>query len=375
MLNVAKQRQNKKVHTLDEVEEDDEFIVDMVQACTTEKDEWIVPIEVTGAMLLKTETDPAQEPVLKFYDPEKSTRISADTSQYGLGAVLLQQHDKQWLPVAYASRALTSAQSRHGVPCEPFSDNGPQFSSCEFADFAKEWGFRHFTSSPNYPKSNGLAESPFKTVKTLMKKAKYRDDFQKDVLIYRSAPLQNGLSPAQMLMGRHIRSNLQVNEDLLMPKNAHKVREGKEGTKVTQKRLYDRTAKHRPSLKPGTMVHLRDVSTGTWRQQGQVEEEVTPRFYKIQTENGVSLRRNRTDLQLQPKGKDTAGHEKVQQDLTASIEPTMNGHGHTECGLTAGSASPADVRLSEFPKLWKDCLDLRDMFGHLRGSLRVAKKS
>lgn len=54
-----------------------------------------------------------QEPVLKFYDPDKSTGISADASQHGLGAVLLQQHDEQWLPVAYASRALTSAESRY----------------------------------------------------------------------------------------------------------------------------------------------------------------------------------------------------------------------------------------------------------------------
>lgn len=51
--------------------------------------------------------------MLKFYDLEKSIRISADVSQYGLGAVLLQQHDKQWLPVAYASRAFTSAETRY----------------------------------------------------------------------------------------------------------------------------------------------------------------------------------------------------------------------------------------------------------------------
>lgn len=54
-----------------------------------------------------------QEPVLKFYDPEKSFRISTDVSQYGLGAVLLQQHNEQWLPIAYRSRALTSAESRY----------------------------------------------------------------------------------------------------------------------------------------------------------------------------------------------------------------------------------------------------------------------
>lgn len=54
-----------------------------------------------------------KQPVLKFCNPHKSTRILADGSQNGLGAVLLQQHEKQWLPVAYASRALTSAKSRY----------------------------------------------------------------------------------------------------------------------------------------------------------------------------------------------------------------------------------------------------------------------
>lgn len=49
-----------------------------------------------------------QAPVLRFYDPEKSTRIVADASQYGLGAMLLEQHEEQWLPVAHPSQALMS---------------------------------------------------------------------------------------------------------------------------------------------------------------------------------------------------------------------------------------------------------------------------
>jgi hypothetical protein len=35
-----------------------------------------------------------------------------------------------------------------------------------------------------------------------------KEDFLQNLMIYRSAPLQNGLSPAQMLMGRRIRTNL-----------------------------------------------------------------------------------------------------------------------------------------------------------------------
>lgn len=54
-----------------------------------------------------------EEPVLKFFDPGKQVRISADASQYGLGAVLLQQQEAAWQPVAYTSRALSSAERNY----------------------------------------------------------------------------------------------------------------------------------------------------------------------------------------------------------------------------------------------------------------------
>ena len=51
--------------------------------------------------------------VLAPYDLEKETKISADASAYGLGAVLLQEHGSDWRPVAFASRALTETESRY----------------------------------------------------------------------------------------------------------------------------------------------------------------------------------------------------------------------------------------------------------------------
>ena len=53
-------------------------------------------------------------PVLALYDQNCPTRISADTSILGLGAVLMQLHpNNQWRPVTYASRAMIPTEQRY----------------------------------------------------------------------------------------------------------------------------------------------------------------------------------------------------------------------------------------------------------------------
>lgn len=47
--------------------------------------------------------------------------------------------------------------SKYGIPKTMVRDNMP-FGSIEFIKFAKEWQFEIMTSSPNFPKSNGLGE-------------------------------------------------------------------------------------------------------------------------------------------------------------------------------------------------------------------------
>ena len=60
---------------------------------------------------------------------------------------------------------MKSIFARHGIPQEIVSDNGPQYSSREFAQFAKQYGFVHNTSSPKYPQSNGETERGVRTIK------------------------------------------------------------------------------------------------------------------------------------------------------------------------------------------------------------------
>ena len=49
--------------------------------------------------------------------------------------------------------------SRYGIPDSLVTDNGAQFSSQEFCQFALDWEFVHVTSSPHHHKTNGKVES------------------------------------------------------------------------------------------------------------------------------------------------------------------------------------------------------------------------
>lgn len=64
--------------------------------------------------------------------------------------------------------ALKSIFARHRIPETFVSDNGPQYFSQEFAEFAEDCSFTYITSSPHYPQSNGQAECRVKTVKKVL---------------------------------------------------------------------------------------------------------------------------------------------------------------------------------------------------------------
>ena len=71
-------------------------------------------------------------PTLALYDVHLPTKVTADSSSYGIGAVIMQQHPEGWRPVAYASRTLTITEKRYAQiekealavtwACEKFED-------------------------------------------------------------------------------------------------------------------------------------------------------------------------------------------------------------------------------------------------------------
>ena len=62
--------------------------------------------------------------------------------------------------------------ARFGIPEKVVSDNGSPLAGAEFSLFSEKWEFHHVTTSPPYPKENGLFERFVQTAKHLLKKAK-----------------------------------------------------------------------------------------------------------------------------------------------------------------------------------------------------------
>ena len=120
--------------------------------------------------------------------------------------------------------------AQHGIPEQIVSDNGPQFASEEFADFAKANGIRHIRSAPYHPATNGLAERFVQTFKNALKASRadaipFQDRLVNFLLRYRNTPhATTNTSPAMLLMKRPLRTRF----DLVRPDL---------GNIVTQKQL------------------------------------------------------------------------------------------------------------------------------------------
>lgn len=147
--------------------------------------------------------------------------------------------------------------ARHGIPSVVRSDNGPQYSAQEYQQFSKEWKFEHQTSSPYYPKSNGLAEKAVQTVKMLLTKVKADGKDPYLSLEYRSTPIDDVGSPAQLLMSR-IHTILPNTLSQLQPRvvDPRKVEERLKKKQERQKKYYDVGSRVLPSLQRGEVVRV-----------------------------------------------------------------------------------------------------------------------
>ncbi|UYV66095.1 K02A2.6-like [Cordylochernes scorpioides] len=141
-------------------------------------------------------------------------------------------------------RSCKSIFARHGIPETVLSDNGTQFGTDrEFANFARQYGFTHVTSSPRFPQSNGMAEAGVKQVSEIAKLIlKKNQDPSLGLLEYRSTPLENGYSPAELLMGHKLRTTLPIAPANLNPRllDSQTLKRKEERRRKDMKSRYDR---------------------------------------------------------------------------------------------------------------------------------------
>lgn len=193
-------------------------------------------------------------------------------------------------------QAIRSIFARHGIPQIVRSDNGPQFIAEAFSQLENEYGFTSITSSPRFPRSNGLIESSVKIVKRLISRAK---DPYKALLDFRATPGPTGFSPAELLFGRQLRTAIPVLEKKLKPTqiNDSWVRSKDFRNKLKMKKNFDKRhrATERESIPDDARVWITDLQ----REGIVIEKHATPRSYLVDTEKGV-VRRNKQHLQVLP---------------------------------------------------------------------------
>uniref|UniRef100_A0A1A8KH08 Gypsy retrotransposon integrase-like protein 1 n=1 Tax=Nothobranchius kuhntae TaxID=321403 RepID=A0A1A8KH08_NOTKU len=215
------------------------------------------------------------------------------------------------LTTATTVKRLKVIFARFGMPECLVTGNSSPFASSDFSLFAQDYGLRHATSSPRYPQSNGEAERAVRTVKQLLSKSL---DPQRALLAYRATPLAHGLSPAQLLMGRRIRSTVPTTAQALYPAwpSLGAFRKRDKELKERQNNSFDRRhkAKDLPFLIPGQSVWIRTIQS-TATVQGPAS---TSRSYVVETERG-SFRRNRAHLTVPPETELPCSEEPV-SDMT-----------------------------------------------------------
>lgn len=259
------------------------------------------------------ENGPAQrhEPLMPTSLPGRPwEKVAADLCELNQRKYLITvDYYSRWIEIDLLGSTTSSAVigkfkrifATHGIPDVMMSDNGPQFSSDEFASFANEYGFAHSTSSPHMPQANGLAERAVQTAKRVLS----QPNSDRALLNYRDTPhAATGVSPAEALMGRRLRTLVPVLPQNLAPQvpSSALIQERDEAHKRSYKDAYDKRhgARPLPPLQPGQEVRIRTDKQSTWRNPGQVLlADPANRTYQVATPQGV-VRRNRQHLKPAP---------------------------------------------------------------------------
>ncbi|CAB3985408.1 Transposon Ty3-G Gag-Pol poly, partial [Paramuricea clavata] len=251
--------------------------------------------------------------------------------------------------------------ARHGIPDTVITDNGPQFSATEFSAFARDWQFKHLTSSPRYPQSNGRAENAVKTCKMLMTKAKAAgQDPLLAFLDWRNTPTEGlGSSPAQRLMGRRTRTLLPTHKNLLKQPINEGTRDKLAARKSRQIRHYNKTHHPLKPLKKGQAIRMKLPNATKWT-LGTCTRVLDNRSYEVEV-SGRKYRRNRRQLRASQERPPTPPAETISKISSNAINYRHTANKNKAMEQVQSDNCPSENDLIRFYKA-KARLESRHIF-------------
>ena len=233
---------------------------------------------------LSVKPSPPKAPLNPWLWPAKPwSRIHIDFMGplFGKSYLVIVDAHSKWPEVFEMSTTTTSKTidvlrqvfAAHGLPDHLVSDNGPQFTAAEFAQFLRSNGIKHTCSAPYHPATNGCAERFVQTLKKaiLVGRGDSRSAQHKlasFLLHYRSIPHSvTGVPPSTLLNNRQLKTIM----DLIKPDVAGYVQE----KQSIQKQNYDSRAHERVfEVGDSVMVQVHHGNSVVW-EPGRVVEKIS----------------------------------------------------------------------------------------------------
>ena len=288
---------------------------------------------------------------------------------------------------------IKSHFARYGVPLVIVSDNGPQFASTLFRNFARCWNFKHQTISPGNSQANGAAEAAVKIVKRILRKsAGTGDDPQEGLLNYHNTPTEGmNTSPSQRMFGRRTRALLPMTQTMLNPTSFSTQEES--FLKVLKRQKTVGQGRGLPILSPGDTVRMQPIDGRKEWREAMVVRPMSTRAYEVsvgdktyirnrrhfraaqksshsqvgshcqidpQLQNGVPCvadereKINRSDGDRGPQPESSGGMDGTVGDNNAALQPANVVPGSPKRSPARHTQTPAKTRSGRIPKLKQD---------------------
>ena len=251
-----------------------------------------------------TRHSPAPAPCQSWdYPPEPWRRLHIDYAGpfYGKMFLLVIDAHSKWLEVEIVNSANTITTleklrrifATHGLPSTIVTDNGSVFTSEEFQTFVLRNGIVHSRTTPYHPASNGQVERVVQMFKEGIKRSgsgSLETKLSRFLFHYRTTPhTTTGATPAELLMGRHLRTHLDVmHPDLTMGVESKQEKQRVDRNKGTK----DRTVNVEDT------VFVQDLPARSSWIPGVVTGKCGPLSYTVALSNGCVVRRHIDNIRL-----------------------------------------------------------------------------